>query len=67
MVREYLRNIAVQRVAAKDHYAVDAIQLRVVSTPITAPAPLTAGARPAASPPSSTRYMPWWQVTQYDH
>ena len=66
MVQEYLRNIAVQRVAARGQGVFDAIQLRIVSTPIPPPELRAAGRHPAESP-STTRVTPWWQVTSHEH
>ena len=64
MLQQYLRNIAVQRVTAHSHAPFSAIQLRVTTTPI--PAPAGAGG-PAAEPASSVRLLPWWQVTSLEH
>jgi hypothetical protein len=64
MFQEYLLNIAVQRVTAQSHRVFDAIQLRVVTTPITPPVAAHTVA-PATS--SSVRYLPWWQVNFHDH
>ncbi|MDH6136220.1 hypothetical protein P3T37_005639 [Kitasatospora sp. MAA4] len=67
MLQEYVANIAAQRLAAGAHPAFGAVQLRVVSTPITPPAS-TAPAAPTPSGASSdTRYLPWWQVKSHDH
>jgi hypothetical protein len=63
MFQQYLLNIAVQRLAARSGRAFDAVQLRVVTTPIAPPAP-QAGSN-AASAPSDIRYLPWWPVTSH--
>lgn len=61
MLRQYLRNIAAQRVAEHDHSAFDAVQLRVVDTPIAPPpAPGSAAKTPAQA--AETRLLPWWRV-----
>ncbi len=62
MMQEYLRNIAADRVAAREHGAFESLQLRVTTLPI-APAP-AAGPRPAttASRPVDVRYLPWWKA-----
>ncbi|WP_344660157.1 DUF5819 family protein [Catenulispora subtropica] len=65
MLQEYLRNIAVQRAATRVHEPFDAIQLRVVTTPIEQPSVRPVSNRPAASAPG-VRYLPWWQVTTDD-
>lgn len=66
MVQKYLRNIAVDRVAAHRRGAFDAIQLRVITRPIAAAA--QAGrAHPNVSAPSDTRYLPWWKAAPHDN
>ncbi|MGW6919453.1 DUF5819 family protein [Kitasatospora sp. NPDC054939] len=60
MVQKYLSNIAVQRLADHQHHTFDAVQLRVTTRPIPAPAP-AGGSRPAAAS-VDTRYLPWWKV-----
>ena len=60
LVRDYLRNIAVDRVEAHRGGAVDGIQLRVVTRPIPAQA-VPGGPRPA-EPPAEIRDLPWWKV-----
>lgn len=65
MLRDYLRNIAAQRLAAHGNRAFDAVQLRVVTTPI--PPEQRAAGSPASGASSSTRYLPWWQVTSHEH
>ncbi|WP_042436003.1 DUF5819 family protein [Streptacidiphilus anmyonensis] len=66
MLQEYLLNIAAQRLAARGDRTFDAIQLRVITTPIASAPTQVSGNRPAATP-SSTRYLPWWQVRSRDH
>lgn len=61
LVREYLRNIAVDRVEAHRAGAIDSIQLRVVTQPIPAQA-VPGGPRPKA-PAADIRTLPWWKVT----
>lgn len=65
MLQEYLRNIAVQRASARIHEPFDAVQLRVVTTPIGPPPLRGEPNRPPASTPN-VRYLPWWQVTTRD-
>lgn len=60
LVRDYLRNIAVDRVEAHRRGAVDGIQLRVVTQPIAAQA-VPGGPRPA-QPAAEIRDLPWWKV-----
>lgn len=60
MMESYLRNIAVDRVAAHRGGTFDFIQLRVVTLPI-APPGAAAGNRPPT--PVETRLLPWWKVT----
>ncbi|MFD3803084.1 DUF5819 family protein [Streptomyces sp. NPDC058611] len=62
MMQEYLRNIAADRVAAREHGAFESLQLRVTTLPI-APAP-AAGPRPASTAPRpvDVRYLPWWKA-----
>lgn len=60
MLQQYLRNIAVDRLAAHhDGGTIDFIQLRVVTLPIAAPGQ-AAGNRPPA--PTENRLLPWWKV-----
>ncbi|WP_457032331.1 DUF5819 family protein [Kitasatospora sp. P5_F3] len=61
MLQEYLRNIAVERVAAHQDSTFDAVQLRVITQPIAAPT-TAGGPRPVSSTPVDTRYLPWWKV-----
>ncbi|GGO86525.1 DUF5819 family protein [Wenjunlia tyrosinilytica] len=62
MLQKYLRNIAVQRVAAHRPGTFEAVQLRVITRQIAAP-PAAGTPRPNAStPPVDTRYLPWWKV-----
>lgn len=66
MLQRYLADIAARRLAAHGSRGFDAVQLRVVTTPIAPPGARTArGASPHM--PSDTRYLPWWQVTPHDH
>jgi len=60
LVRDYLRNIAVDRVEAHRKGDFDSIQLRVVTQPIAAPA-APGGPRPA-QPAADIRNLPWWKV-----
>ncbi|MDT0571918.1 DUF5819 family protein [Streptomyces sp. DSM 3412] len=61
MTQQYLTNIASKRVAAHRGGPFEAIQLRVVTVSIAAPA--SAGGAGAAAPRASdTRYLPWWKV-----
>ncbi|WP_329875297.1 DUF5819 family protein [Streptomyces sp. SP18CS02] len=63
LLREYLRNIAADRVAAHAKGgAFDFIQLRVVTLPVAAPG-TTAGDRPPT--PVENRLLPWWKVTRH--
>lgn len=64
LVRDYLRNIAVDRIEAHRRAAVDGIQLRVVTRPIPAQA-VPGGPRPAA-PAADIRNLPWWKVASSD-
>lgn len=66
MFQEYLRNIAVQRVAARGQHGFDLVQLRVVTTPIAPPSSQTVDSDATAAP-SSVRYLPWWKVESDDH
>ncbi|MFI6419508.1 DUF5819 family protein [Streptomyces sp. NPDC050842] len=66
MMRTYLRNIAVDRVAAHRRGSFDSIQLRVVTLPVAAPN--TVGVIPPATTgatPLETRYLPWWKVAPH--
>ncbi|MEW2166554.1 DUF5819 family protein [Streptomyces sp. NPDC007084] len=62
MMRRYLANIAVRRVAAHRDGSFDFIQLRVVTRPIAASGPAAGNAPPA---PAETRLLPWWKVTPH--
>ncbi|MFI6034201.1 DUF5819 family protein [Streptomyces sp. NPDC051315] len=62
MMREYLSNIAADRVAAHKGGAFDFIQLRVLTLPIAAPGPAV-GNRPPK--PVENRLLPWWKVTRH--
>jgi hypothetical protein len=61
MFQEYLLNIAVQRLGTRSGRAFDAVQLRVITTSITPPAPQAGDL--AASTSADIRYLPWWPVT----
>ncbi|MFF3754133.1 DUF5819 family protein [Streptomyces sp. NPDC002018] len=65
MMQKYLRNIAAQRVAAHRRGTFESIQLRVITTPIGPPAPVSGDRPAAATPPAAldTRLLPWWKVT----
>ncbi|MFF3325821.1 DUF5819 family protein [Streptomyces sp. NPDC002889] len=64
MMQKYLRNIAVDRVTSHRHTTFEAIQLRVITRPVAAPA--TAGSpHPTATDPAHTRYLPWWKVESH--
>ncbi len=65
IIQRYLRNIAAQR-AARGHRSFDAIQLRVITTPIASPALKADGSR-VPQPSSDSRSLPWWQVTSHDN
>ncbi|WOI58813.1 DUF5819 family protein [Streptomyces fradiae] len=61
MMREYLSNIAADRVAEQDGAgAFDFIQLRVVTLPVPAP-----GAGDREPKPVENRLLPWWKVTSH--
>jgi hypothetical protein len=62
MMKEYLRNIAVNRVADAQPGTFDRIQLRVVTKQIPPPAPGGSDARPAGRGSHETRTLPWWKV-----
>ncbi|MDB1086364.1 DUF5819 family protein [Streptomyces sp. ACA25] len=62
MMRTYLRNIAADRVAAHRPGAFDAIQLRVVTVPIGAPAAAGHSSAAATRAATETRRLPWWEV-----
>jgi hypothetical protein len=63
MFQKYLLDIAVQRLSIHGGRAFDAVQLRMVTTPIKSAA-LQAGAA-AATAPSDIRFLPWWPVTSH--
>ena len=65
MYQRYLTGIAARRLAAHGAHRIDAVQLRVVTTPIAPPDARAARGTPLRMP-SSTRYLPWWQVTPHD-
>ncbi|GAA1907793.1 hypothetical protein GCM10009716_17170 [Streptomyces sodiiphilus] len=64
MIQEYLRNIAVQRLAVQRPGDFEAVQLRVRTLPIAPPA---ARGRPATTAPDAveTRHLPWWEVAPH--
>lgn len=62
-VREYLRNIAVDRVEAHRKGAVESIQLRVVTQPI--PAQVLPGRPRPPAPAADIRNLPWWKVPSH--
>ncbi len=66
MLQRYLLDIATQRLAAHGRRGFDAVQLRVVTRPVP-PEPQGAGSGVPRRMSSSTRYLPWWQVTSHDH
>ncbi len=66
MIEKYLRNIAVDRVAARHGGPFGSIQLRVISRPIAAPGAASGSPRAAkASTWAETRYLPWWKVASH--
>ncbi|MEU4889267.1 MULTISPECIES: DUF5819 family protein [Streptomyces] len=70
MIRDYLRNIAAERVRAHRPGPGDftSIQLRVVTQPIAPPRPEGGPAAAAPAPPpasANTRHLPWWKVTNH--
>ncbi|GAA3911326.1 hypothetical protein GCM10023084_74280 [Streptomyces lacrimifluminis] len=68
MTQRYLTNIASDRVAAHRGGSFEAIQLRVVTVPITAPTPAGGpGVAPVARGAGDTRYLPWWKVEADSH
>ncbi|MET9799620.1 DUF5819 family protein [Streptomyces sp. NPDC006368] len=66
LIQQYLRNIAVDRVADHRGGVFDSIQLRVITVPAAAPGPPGSN-RPATAPSASvnTRYLPWWKVAPH--
>lgn len=66
MWREYLRNIAVDRVAGARPGPITWIQLRVDTRPVGG---YDAAGHTRPVPPSAveTRKLPWWKVTAHDH
>jgi hypothetical protein len=62
MLQTYLRDIAADRLAAHRPGTFQAIQLRVTTRPIAAPA-APGSPRPNPPTPTDTRYLPWWKVT----
>ncbi|MER5810016.1 DUF5819 family protein [Streptomyces sp. NPDC002033] len=68
MMQTYLRNIAVDRVAAQRGGRFDSIQLRVITRPIGPPAPAGDPRRATSVPaPADTRYLPVWTVAPHEH
>ncbi|MFC4495471.1 DUF5819 family protein [Streptomyces ovatisporus] len=65
MMKEYLRNIAADRIAAHRHSTFDSIQLRVVTKRIPPPAPDGGASRPTGRESHETRYLPWWKVATH--
>jgi hypothetical protein len=66
MWQEYLRNIAVDRVSAARHGAIDAIQLRVRTSPV-ARSDASGHITPVTASAVGTRSLPWWKVTGHGH
>jgi hypothetical protein len=66
MLRKYLANIAAERLAARTRHSFEAVQLRVVSTPIAPPASSAPANAPSGGARSDARYLPWWQVESHD-
>ncbi len=62
ILQKYLRNIAVDRLTTHRPSPFEAIQLRVTTRPIAAPA-APGSPRPNPPAPIDTRYLPWWKVT----
>ncbi|MCC9706611.1 DUF5819 family protein [Streptomyces sp. MNU76] len=68
MIQRYLTNIASERVAGRRGGSFEAIQLRVVTVPIAAPAPVGGTGVAAVAPGTAdTRYLPWWKVKAGAH
>ncbi|WP_258396338.1 DUF5819 family protein [Streptomyces sp. Amel2xB2] len=65
MMKEYLRNIAANRIAGERPGTFDTIQLRVVTKRIPPPAPDGGDSRPTGRVSHETRYLPWWKVTTH--
>ncbi len=62
MIQQYLRNIAVHRLTADGRGHFEAIQLRVITRPIMAPAEI-GNPRSARPPAADVRQLPWWAVS----
>ncbi|WP_343242822.1 DUF5819 family protein [Streptomyces sp. SID12501] len=68
MTQQYLTNIASDRVTAHRGGSFEAIQVRVVTVPIAAPARAgSAGGATVAPRADDTRYLPWWKVAADFH
>jgi len=65
MMKEYLRNIAANRIADERHSTFDSIQLRVITKRIPPPAPDDGASRPTGHVPHETRHLPWWKVATH--
>ncbi|MFH8882061.1 DUF5819 family protein [Streptomyces californicus] len=61
MMQQYLRNIAVDRMAERGGKPFENIQLRVVTLPV-APQGSADGDRLTATKNAETRLLPWWKV-----
>ncbi|WP_149180482.1 DUF5819 family protein [Streptomyces sp. TRM49041] len=67
MLQEYLANIAAERLAvAGTQPRFEAVQLRVVRTPIAPPGSSAPTNVSSGGALSSARYLPWWQVDSHD-
>lgn len=66
MMQQYLRNIALERLAPHRHGAVAAVQLRVRTRPVPPPTP---PGTPRRTGPTAveTRILPWWKVEPRAH
>ncbi|MFC4034865.1 DUF5819 family protein [Streptomyces polygonati] len=66
MAQEYLRNIAVERIAAARHSAFTDVQLRVRTYPVPG---YDATGHMLRTAPSTvdTRMLPWWKASDHDH
>ncbi|MEU1040952.1 DUF5819 family protein [Streptomyces sp. NPDC005551] len=62
MMRQYLRNVAADRVAELSGKPFESIQLRVATLPIAAPGTPDSSRRAAAAH-ADLRLLPWWKVT----
>ncbi|MEU8523271.1 DUF5819 family protein [Streptomyces sp. NBC_01216] len=61
MMRQYLRNIAADRMTDLHGKPFEYIQLRVVTLPVSAPGTVAADRRASATK-AETRLLPWWKV-----